>query len=142
MRPNQKTDPERYCSHCKQLLSRKRYRGTLESMNCFLRRKYCNQNCMALAFVKDVPLKSALLKRAKIFRGNSCESCGDTHMVAVHHIDGNRLNNCPENIQTLCVSCHATHHHHAHRAGLTVAGRMASPESPAESRTESQDSKR
>lgn len=118
-----KTEQKRYCLHCGRQLTRKYYRGRLEDMGAFNRRKYCNQACMAAAYAKDTPSYSALLKRAIRFRGNCCEVCGGTHMVSSHHIDGNPANNSPENIQTLCGSCHTSHHHHARRAGLTVPGK-------------------
>lgn len=121
-----KLTPEKHCQHCQARLYRKVINGRLEDLGAFNRRKYCDQECMATAFVKDAPSNSALSKRAEKFRGLSCEVCGDTKMVAAHHVDGNRKNNLPENIQSLCASCHATHHHRAHRVGLAVAGRMAS----------------
>lgn len=46
----------------------------------------------------------------KRHRKNFCEQCG---FVAVHysqldvdHIDGNKSNNCEENLMTLCANCH------------------------------------
>jgi len=43
-----------------------------------------------------------------------CEVCHDVshtasysgHKIIVHHIDGNYLNNSPENLKVLCPSCH------------------------------------
>jgi len=92
-----------------------------------LRRRYCDRWCMGQAFVKDTSLKSALLKWVKPYRGTSCELCGAMRNVHVHHIDGNLLNDSASNIQTLCGSCHITHHHRVRRAGLTVPGRAVCP---------------
>lgn len=41
-----------------------------------------------------------------------CETCGieETYLLVVHHIDGNRENNCIENLKVLCYNCHARHH--------------------------------
>jgi len=45
-------------------------------------------------------------------RGKRCESCmltmwmGDTIPLEVHHIDGNRTNNCLDNLKLLCLNCH------------------------------------
>ena len=120
-----KTDPHKTCAHCEKPLKRKRMNGRLEDRNVFLRRIYCDQTCMGLGFVKDMPSKSALLKRVTKYRGPCCEQCGATTKLHVHHIDNNLLNDLPENIQTLCASCHISHHHRARRAGRTVAGRLA-----------------
>lgn len=119
-----KSDPQQTCHHCGTMLNRKRINGRLEDRNAFLRRIYCNRSCMAAAFVKDTPSKSALCKRVTKYRGSCCEVCGATMKLHAHHIDGNRLNGSPQNIQTLCASCHISHHHHARRAGKTVVGRM------------------
>jgi len=47
-------------------------------------------------------------------RKNYCENCG---FIAIHraqldvdHIDGNRENNSPENLRTLCANCHRLKH--------------------------------
>ena len=44
------------------------------------------------------------------FRGEECESCGHVPLfrwaLEVHHRDGDKDNNDPENYQTLCSNCH------------------------------------
>ena len=45
------------------------------------------------------------------FRGNSCEHCGSTKNLMVHHIDHNRNNNLKENFRTVCAKCHTTIEH-------------------------------
>lgn len=59
---------------------------------------------------------SAWKKESKIrttyrrFKKNQCESCGflalDPCQLDVDHIDENRHNNSPSNLQTLCANCH------------------------------------
>lgn len=119
-----KQDPVRYCAACGSLMSRKRINGRLEDMGVFMRRRYCDRVCMAQGYVSDTAQPSALRARVRNHRGTNCESCGATTNLHAHHIDGNLQNDSAENIQTLCGSCHASHHHRARRAGLTVAGRL------------------
>lgn len=40
----------------------------------------------------------------------SCERCGGTRNLCVHHKDRDRSNNAPDNLETLCRSCHAKEH--------------------------------
>lgn len=47
-------------------------------------------------------------------RGTKCERCGSTKFLCAHHKDEDRTNNAPENIETLCKSCHQIEH----KAGL------------------------
>jgi hypothetical protein len=54
-------------------------------------------------------VKRQLLK----VRGNQCELCrleswrDRPIVVELHHIDGDRTNNVPENLQLLCPNCHS-----------------------------------
>lgn len=58
---------------------------------------------------KDKILKEDTSKYIKR-RKNACEICGSTVNLDVHHIDENRGNNFPENLITLCQSCHMRVH--------------------------------
>jgi hypothetical protein len=44
-------------------------------------------------------------------KGDKCELCGfipiNSCQLAVHHIDGDRMNNIITNLQTICFNCHA-----------------------------------
>lgn len=53
-----------------------------------------------------------------------CEACTSPEERIGHHIDQNRKNNEPENIQTLCKTCHDFWHSLARRIGRKIAGRM------------------
>lgn len=39
-----------------------------------------------------------------------CKECGSEQLIDIHHIDENRLNNSPSNLEALCRSCHARYH--------------------------------
>lgn len=49
------------------------------------------------------PLRLKIVKRDHY----QCVACSDTKRLEVHHIDGDTSNNIPENLITLCKSCHA-----------------------------------
>lgn len=120
-----KTDPERHCQQCHRKLTRKRMNGRLEDYGVFLRRKYCDQTCMGLAQTMEHPTSwSTYHWRAPKHRKNACEACGETRRLVVHHVDQDRRNNAPENLQTLCAWCHDFWHSAADRVGRKVAGRM------------------
>jgi hypothetical protein len=43
-------------------------------------------------------------------RKPTCERCGATARLHVHHKDKDITNNDPANLETLCVLCHNRHH--------------------------------
>lgn len=62
----------------------------------------------------EQPLKGGVLLPHLIeLRGHKCERCGNTHWLnekiklQVHHKDGDRTNNLLENLELLCLNCHA-----------------------------------
>jgi hypothetical protein len=115
-----KPTPEHYCAYCGKQMERKRFpNGKVESIKLFLRRKYCNRDCMRKAFVKDGdfsqewrPAHQTATKVAYIINGKGkvCQLCGATKNVDVHHIDGNYQNNTPDNLMIVCRSCHMKLH--------------------------------
>lgn len=105
-----KPDPKKHCLHCGQRLRRKRFDSKLESMNVFIRRKYCDLVCSAAGQVKPEVTKGAYLWRARKLRKPECEECGSTENLHAHHKDENWKNNVATNIETLCGSCHLKLH--------------------------------
>lgn len=96
------------CGRCGIPMSRKRYNGRLEDLGVFKRRKYCSRSC---GNTRENVGYDMLSIRARMHLKTKCEACGSAYMLAAHHKDENRENNEPSNIQTLCVRCHAKHHH-------------------------------
>lgn len=49
-------------------------------------------------------------RKGRVQKGNQCEMCGfipvDRIQLDVDHKDGNRANNDPSNVWTLCANCH------------------------------------
>ena len=105
-----KHEPRRYCRHCGAILHRKRWASALEDMGAFLRRRYCDRACMAQAMVQPDVTRSAYLWRARRLRKPACERCSSTVNLHVHHRDGSWRNNCLENLETVCASCHLIGH--------------------------------
>lgn len=115
-----KPDPVKHCAYCGEEMHRVRFAsGRLEDMGAFKRRKYCCRECMKKAFVKVgnnpqsySPSHHTARKLAYLVlnREYKCEKCGSTSNVDVHHKDGDRNNNTPENIVLLCRSCHMKEH--------------------------------
>lgn len=80
----------------------------MEDSAVWKRRKFCSLSC---ANTRDDLTFSGYSIRARAHLKDSCEVCDRTHYLAAHHIDHDRTNNTAENIETLCASCHAKHHH-------------------------------
>jgi hypothetical protein len=67
---------------------------------------FCNRNC------KTRFRRSPYVSYKKMI----CEICDFTAkhrcQLDVHHMDGNHMNNSPENLQTVCANCHRLITHH------------------------------
>lgn len=112
------------CKWCGHQMHRKRYGEKLESMSVWKKRKFCSLSCANSR--KDVG-RQGWLSRARKLRGPACDGCQRATRLQVHHADGNMTNLKPENLQTLCITCHKFLHDTAKRLGLTVPGKLASP---------------
>ena len=115
------------CATCGQIMFRKRYGSQLEDMSAFNKRKYCSRSC---GNTRVVLTKHGYSWRARKHLKPSCEACGWPHKrsLVAHHVDQDITNNAPENIQTLCKTCHDFWHATAKRLGRSIAGRMPSLE--------------
>lgn len=105
---------EIYCKYCGKKLERKRFNGRLEDYSVFLKRQYCDRECMKRAFLKigetDANWSNAHASARNInkliLKKDHCEICGSTKNLDMHHIDGNWQNNNLDNLMCLCRSCH------------------------------------
>lgn len=53
---------------------------------------------------------SGWIKNRKELMKPQCECCGATENLHLHHNNQDRMNNSPDNLQTLCASCHTKWH--------------------------------
>lgn len=113
------------CVTCGQIMFRKRYGSQLEGMGEFTKRKFCSLSC---ANTRGVLTRHGYSWRARKHLKHSCEACGWPRKPSLqaHHVDQDITNNEPENIQTLCKTCHDFWHSTAKRLGRVIAGRMPS----------------
>lgn len=118
MRKDTKETPVRYCEYCGRKLERNIYPSKIETLNSFNKRKYCNRICMRKAYLStgegNQKYSSAHESARKIndllLNKKTCELCGKSGKMDVHHKDENYKNNEVENLQVLCRSCHMKIH--------------------------------
>ena len=120
----------RQCEHCLKTLERRRNEaGRLEGFRDFMRRRFCSLSC-ANSRPKGGESRKASHYHARKQRAGSCEACGTSKRLQVHHIDEDWKNNEPTNLQTLCVFCHAFWHAMHVRLGTKPTLRMPRLVSP------------
>lgn len=113
----------KFCECCGSVMHRKRFGERLEDLSVFKKRRFCSLTC---ANTRTDLTKHGYSWRARKHLKKKCEACGYAKVLQAHHIDQDKANNEPENIQTLCKHCHDFWHTTARRLGRAVAGRMAS----------------
>ena len=108
------------CFHC----SKEFYR-TVKALRVSKSKKYfCSKSCQAIwrnaefsgekhaNWISGRSAYRSVLVRNKIPKKCVLCSSRDERVLAVHHIDKNRLNNKLENLTWLCHNCHFLVHHH------------------------------
>src|SRR3990167_4770045 len=115
MKPSIKTKNKR-CKFCSKQFNRRRYGKRLEDYGRWTRRKYCSKRCAN--FRKELGSRSGYCWRARQHRKGKCEYCPNTQALDTHHKDGDITNNSPENLLTLCKSCHMKLHWRLWKQGL------------------------
>lgn len=103
------------CKQCGEVLVRKTFQpsGRMEELHILERRKFCDRKCMAdwmYGRIRVMNPQNSRRQSARM-RGPECEICGKRkRTMHVHHLDHDPCNNDPNNLQTLCVSCHVRSH--------------------------------
>lgn len=106
-------DPIKFCATCGNLLTRKRFEsGLLEGCGDFNRRKFCDRNCSSKSKVKEIKTENGWRShnRKNLPRADKCIRCGTPENLQVNHKDEDFTNNSPENLETVCGSCHMKAH--------------------------------
>ena len=106
-------------------MTRKYYGNHLEDMGAFIRRKFCSLSCANTRETATLTVHGYSFRARKHLK-KQCEACGYTKSLHAHHVDQDKTNSEPENIQTLCKHCHNFWHTAQKRMGKEIAGRMPS----------------
>jgi 5-methylcytosine-specific restriction endonuclease McrA len=114
--------PDKTCPVCGATFNRKRFNGVLEDRSRYMARTHCSQAC---GNSRAEVVKTTHHWRAQAHKQATCERCGTSSGLHVHHVDRNPANNEPANLRTLCGSCHLKLHWREDRASRVAAARAA-----------------
>ena len=96
------------CLKCGSKFNRRRFGSRLEDYTRWKARKYCSKQCNYIRPNGNSKGNYHLLARS--YANQSCNTCGSTDNLDVHHKDRNYKNNEMKNLETLCHSCHMKLH--------------------------------
>lgn len=121
-----KTLPDKICKTCGKAFNRKVMpNGRKQDVKLFLKQEFCSLSCANTRETMTLTAHGYSFRARKHLK-ECCEACGYTKTLHAHHIDQDKTNNSPENIQTLCKHCHNFWHTAQKRMGKEIAGRMPS----------------
>ena len=99
------------CTGCKKkrrskqvMLSRKKYNPEIE-LGVGSGRAKNN-----LAGPTNQSWKTGITGYRRVITKDRCAKCNSTRHLLIHHLDEDRYNNVPENLEVLCKSCHQKYH--------------------------------
>jgi len=106
-------DPIKHCRNCGQRFYRRIIKDDIESKSSFRARIHCGEDCRN---DRHLLFRQIHIIAAKHKKG-ACEICGESiARLSVHHRNKNGRDNSPENLLTLCNSCHSAVHVKMRRA--------------------------
>ena len=111
MMPLKKKSEEKICPVCGKHFKRRKFGNRWEDYTRFQNRIYCSKSCSAHRRQDDQGRSRGVFHNlARKHLKECCAICGSTEHLQVHHSDKNIRNNSPENLVTLCQSCHMKLH--------------------------------
>ena len=144
IRINQQEKPDQQLSVCKNCLTRLNYNNYNDpffpNKRNSIFKNFSIENFFSLYIgIQDIPPyteKTApineyaknwrkISRNYKDTKGWKCEDCGksfahENALLEVHHIDGQKSNNSPDNLKALCHICHSKQPYHGHMKRWTV----------------------
>lgn len=82
----------------------------MEDRTNFSIRMFCDRECRLEYDLARERSDRAIYNQTRKHLKPKCEICNSKYRLQIHHVDHNRQNNKPKNLQTLCMSCHLEAH--------------------------------
>ena len=121
--------PDKPCERCGANIARVVGGKIVMGANKFRLKKYCSKSCGSRRGVSSQSWESQH-KISRKMRKGFCERCGripaKMSQLHAHHIDRNWKNHSPENVVTLCDSCHGVEHTGPRKSCRVCGGRVSS----------------
>lgn len=122
-------EPLQICSYCLKNFNRESKNKTKQNfaIKDYIERDFSNNGFSEMQLdICNVPNRYSdcwpeISKRRKEQEKYQCEKCHidlskkeHRKFLHTHHVDGNKRNNTKENLEVLCIACHAEEFHHSH----------------------------
>jgi hypothetical protein len=113
------SEPDGFCVDCGAVLSNK---TALRCKSCAAKVSTWNvgQANAAMSNMDVLATSARARKLVQDQKKDSCELCGESKRLHIHHIDGNPLNGDSSNLKTLCPKCHRQTHGKQNSVGDAV----------------------